>query len=97
MGSKLDSIIKKELIVKGDFPHWLQKSTQYEGVMGSTAYGCSDDMSDLDIYGWCMPPKEIVFPHLNGSLHGFDNTQEFWQWQKHHIQDPSARGGKDQI
>ena len=96
MGSKLDSIIEKELIGKGDFPTWLQKSTQYEVCMGSTAYGCATDKSDLDVYGFCMPPKEIVFPHLNGSLHGFDDIKEFWQWQKHHIQDPSALAGKGQ-
>jgi predicted nucleotidyltransferase len=90
MGSKLEKVIGKELVPKGSFPSWLKKSTQYEVLTGSVAYGCSTDTSDMDIYGFCVPPKNIVFPHTNGVLYGFDNPKEFWQWQKHHIIDEAS-------
>ena len=54
--------------------------------MGSVAYAVSNDMSDQDIYGFCMPPKELVFPHLAGEIPGFGRqVQRFEQWQQHHI------------
>jgi predicted nucleotidyltransferase len=57
-------------------------------MMGSAAYGCSTDMSDRDIYGFGIPPKDIIFPHLAGKVHGFDRKiKVFEQYQKHHIKD----------
>ncbi len=38
--------------------------------MGSVAYGVSSDSSDVDVYGICMPPKDVVFPHLAGEISG---------------------------
>jgi predicted nucleotidyltransferase len=59
--------------------------------MGSIAYGVSSDASDVDIYGFCMPPKDIVFPHLSGYMSGFDREiPKFDQWQQHHIKEPDT-------
>ena len=85
MGSKLDWLIKKEALNKGSYPHWLQKQTHYETIMGSTAYGCSTDASDIDVYGFCMPPKNVLFPHLDNKIIGFDDLKKFEQWQQHHV------------
>ena len=94
MSSTVQKLTKKGLITP---PKWLPANTVYETWMGSNAYGVSQDNSDLDVYGFCMPPKEIVFPHLAGEIMGFGKkTKRFWQYQKHHIKDPSARGGKGQ-
>jgi predicted nucleotidyltransferase len=54
-------------------PPYVTKQLQYEVIMGSFAYGCSSDLSDTDIYGFCIPPKNVVFPHTNPDyIHGFD-------------------------
>jgi predicted nucleotidyltransferase len=56
--------------------------------MGSVAYGVSGDTSDCDIYGFCIPPKEMIFPHLGGEIEGFGrNKKRFEQYQQHHIED----------
>jgi len=78
-------------------PKFLPANIQYETMMGSVSYGVSDDMSDLDIYGFCIPPKEVVFPHLAGRIHGFGRQiQSFEQYQQHHIYDESLRKGHGQ-
>lgn len=67
-------------------PKWLADNTHYLTVMGSVAYGVSNDMSDQDVYGFCMPPKEMVFPHLAGEIMGFGRQiKRFEVWQQHHI------------
>lgn len=67
-------------------PKWLISNTHYLTIMGSIAYGVNEDYSDCDIYGICIPPKRIVFPHSSGVISGFGNQGEkFDQWQKHHI------------
>lgn len=61
-------------------------TTQYEVITGSYAYNVSQDLSDTDIYGWCIPPKRIVFPQEQGIIQEFDDDYErFDQYQKHHI------------
>src|SRR5262249_32677679 len=75
----------------------------YLTIMGSIAYGVADTTgegsSDFDVYGFCIPPKEVVFPHLAGAIWGFGKYREgmpkghFGQYQEHHIHDPSALGG----
>ncbi len=78
-------------------PKWLVSNVGYLTVMGSMAYGCNDDDSDLDVYGFGLPPKEDVFPHLRGEIPGFGQKRNrFEQYQEHHLVDPSARGGKGQ-
>jgi len=67
-------------------PKWLPNSVQYETIMGSAAYGVSDVGSDIDIYGFCIPHKNDIFPHLRGEIPGFGRqTNRFDQWQEHHI------------
>lgn len=76
-------------------PKWLTNAIHYEVLTGSVAYGVSSDSSDLDIYGWAIPPKEIIFPHLRGEIQGFSKGgPRFEQYQKHHVVDPDARAGK---
>jgi predicted nucleotidyltransferase len=60
----------------------------YETIMGSMAYGVSGDASDIDVYGFCMPPKSIVFPHTAGYIPGFSTqVPNFEQYQEHHIKE----------
>lgn len=74
-------------------PRWLVDQTQYLTVMGSVAYGVSGDTSDVDVYGFCIPPKDMVFPHLSGEIHGFGTQiQRFEQWQQHNV---SPQDGRD--
>lgn len=76
-------------------PKWLPNAVAYETLMGSVAYGVSSDTSDCDIYGFCLPPKELVFPHLAGEIPGFGAQKpRFDVYQQHHINDPSALGGQ---
>lgn len=75
-------------------PRWLPTNVQYETIMGSVAYGVSDDTSDMDVYGWAIPPKDFVFPHLRGEIPGFGPPgQRFDQYQQHHVADRDALGG----
>ena len=77
-----------------DCPKWLPASVAYETLMGSIAYGVSNDTSDCDVYGFCLPPKDDVFPHLRGVIPGFGKPYDpFTTWQQHHIKDADALGG----
>ena len=90
MGSTFDRLCQDGLLP--DHPQHMKNNIHYEVVMGSTAYGVSDDMSDVDIYGFCMPPKHILFPYSNGHMVGFgDKPENFEQFQKHHIIDKGSR------
>lgn len=67
-------------------PSWLADNLCYETIMGSVAYGVSADTSDMDVYGICMPPKTMVFPHLAGEILGFGTqAKRFETWQEHHV------------
>lgn len=67
-------------------PNFVPESIQYEVITGSVAYGVSTDMSDMDICGFCIPPKRLVFPHTAGHIPGFGRQQEkFEQYIQHHI------------
>lgn len=75
-------------------PRFLPANTHYETIMGSVAYGVSNDTSDMDVYGFCVPPKDELFPHLRGEIIGFGTPkQRFSQYQQHHLKDPDAQGG----
>lgn len=85
MSSRVQLTHKKGLIHP---PKWLPQNVHYEVIMGSIAYGVSSDISDMDIYGFCIPPKDDVFPHLRGEIFGFGKQiQRFEQYQEHHIVD----------
>jgi uncharacterized protein len=88
MPSIVARIAKEELVV--GMPKWLPANMHYEVMMGSVAYGVSSDASDVDVYGFCIPPKELVFPHLAGEIDGFGTqVPRFYQYDPHHIKDPA--------
>jgi len=90
--SYVKKLAKKQLIKP---PSYVVDCTQYETIMGSESYGVSSNNSDIDIYGFCIPDKEIIFPHLNGEIFGFGRQiQRFEQYQQHHILDKEAKGQK---
>jgi uncharacterized protein len=75
-------------------PRWLPGNVQYETIMGSVAYAVSSDTSDLDVYGWVIPQKEDIFPHLRGEIVGFGSrAKPFGQFQVHHVEDRDALAG----
>lgn len=89
MGSALQGLARRGLIKP---PPFVVSNLCYEVVMGSKAYGVSTDDSDEDIYGFAIPPKGVVFPHLAGVIKGFgDQGQGFDQYQQHHVKDAEGR------
>ena len=79
----IDKLQKMNLIHP---PKWLADNTCYLTVMGSDAYGVSSGSSDLDVYGFCLPPVENIFSHLGGEIPGFGKQiKRFDQWQEHHV------------
>jgi predicted nucleotidyltransferase len=63
----------------------------YETIMGSVAYGVSSDTSDMDVTGFCIPHKDMIFPHLRGEIPGFGRQiKRFEKFQHHHIKDVGA-------
>lgn len=79
-------------------PRWLPGNVQYETIMGSVAYGVSSDTSDVDVYGWAIPMKEDIFPHLRGEVVGFGKQAgRFEQYQEHHVEDRDALAGHGRV
>jgi predicted nucleotidyltransferase len=73
-------------------PKWLPENTHFLVTMGSEAYGCSSGDSDQDLYGWTIPPRDMVFPHLAGEIFGFGTQKKrFDVWQEHHVEDKETR------
>jgi predicted nucleotidyltransferase len=68
----------------------------YLTVMGSFAYATNTEKSDFDTYGIVMPQKHELFPHINGSVLGFDNIYDnyFKEWKQHSVFDQDALGGR---
>jgi predicted nucleotidyltransferase len=92
MPSRVQKLTKMGLISP---PKWLPSNVCYETMMGSVAYGVSKDDSDMDVYGFAIPNREIIFPHLVGEIPGFGKQGErFEQYQQHHVIDKDAAGGK---
>jgi len=94
----LHDLAKRGLI---DPPNFVIDNTHYLTIMGSHAYGVADTsvkdgkIPDFDIYGFCIPPRDYLFPHLRGEIQGFGTPgPRFEQWQKAHILDATANGGK---
>jgi predicted nucleotidyltransferase len=91
MSSITSQLTSKRLISP---PSWLQDNIMFEGLQGSNAYGVAVNTSDFDIVGFCIPPKDMIFPHLAGHIEGFGRQRErFVCYQKHHVIDPSAQSG----
>ncbi len=86
MSSKIQELAKRKVITP---PKFLPNAIQLEVIMGSVAYGVSNDTSDIDVYGFCIPDRSDVFPHTIGEIQGFGNQiKRFEQYQQHHIQHP---------
>jgi predicted nucleotidyltransferase len=89
MASRVQLMKQKGLIAP---PKWLPQNIHYEVITGSVSYAVSSDTSDMDVVGFCMPPKDDIFPHLAGEIPGFGRQiQRFEVWQQHHIMDNEAR------
>lgn len=85
----LKKLIDKKLIHP---PKWLASNTQYMTIMGSNAYGTATEDSDFDIYGFSIPKRVDIFPHLKGEILGFgEQTQRFNVWQEHHVCDKEEK------
>ena len=84
MSSRISKLAKAKAITP---PPWLPTNMFFEGLTGSVSYGCNDpDNSDFDIVGFCIPPKGMLFPHVNGYINGFGHKPpSFEQYQQHHI------------
>lgn len=90
MSSTFDRLCSDQLIT--DAPSHLKNNVHYEVIMGSNAYGVSTDTSDVDVYGFSIPPKHILFPYSYGNIVGFGKAPEnYEQYQKHHILDKQHR------
>jgi len=83
----MSSIVKKLAKAKLLTPkHPFVTEPAYEVIMGSSAYGVSNNTSDVDVYGVCVPDKTMVFPHLTGAIPGFGPVPESFEvYQKHHM------------
>ena len=69
-------------------PYYVIQSLQYLVMMGSVAYGVSNNTSDIDVYGFCIPPHDVIFPYEHGYIPGFgQKPPAFEQWQQHHVID----------
>ncbi len=87
----LDELLKKKLI---NPPTWLASNCHFLTIHGSIAYGTNSDTSDFDVYGWAIPRKDVIFPHLAGEIPDFGKQkQRFDQWFQHSIVDPEAQSG----
>lgn len=84
----LQRCIQKNLLPRGSYPQFIENGTLYQVIMGSQAYGIATESSDIDIYGFCVPPKDVVFPHTAGKIYNFDSFEGFDVWQNHHVKDP---------
>lgn len=70
-------------------PKFMIDNTHYETMVGSVAYGVSGDTSDIDVYGFCIPPKEVIFPHLAGEIKGFGRQcDRFEEYREQHVRHP---------
>lgn len=96
MPSTTRRLVQNQII--RDCPGHVTEGIQYETMVGSEAYGCSSGESDTDIKGWCIPSKDMLFPHLRGEIEGFGSQkQKFNQFIQHGINDPSAMGGHGRV
>ncbi len=95
MPSTVERLMRKGLITP---PSWLPTNVHYETIMGSVAYGVSTDTSDFDTVGFCIPPKDMVFPHLAGRIQGFGRQQKkFVCYQKHGVYVADAMVGRGRV
>jgi len=93
MASTVEVLTRRGLI---NPPSDVKSNTMFETVTGSVAYGVSDDLSDFDVVGFFIPAADRLF--VKDHLLGFDPDLKCPKaWQKHHIDDPDALGGKGRM
>jgi predicted nucleotidyltransferase len=87
MNNNIIKQLKKEN--KISIPNHLIDNIQYLVYGGSTAYGVSNNESDIDIYGFTIPTKEDIYPYLhNNYIYGFDDPPNvFTHFTQHNIDD----------
>ncbi len=56
---------------------WIVKNLLLETQMGSYAYGCQTENSDVDLVGIVMDRHQCLFPQQYGFILGFDNIPTF--------------------
>lgn len=79
----VQELIKNKLI---NPPNFIENNLSYTTVIGSQAYGMSNDDSDQDLYSFAVTQKEELFPHLYGHLYGFGPKKEIFEtYSKHSI------------
>jgi predicted nucleotidyltransferase len=89
----INDLVKKNLIKP---PQYVMDGLQYLTLMGSQAYGVAntndtEEISDWDVYGFCIPHKDVIFPHLRGEIQGFGRQiKRFDQYQQHTIKDQAT-------
>lgn len=76
----LNQLIKSKKITPPDF---VADNTQYLVYIGSRAYGVNNEDSDYDMYGWTIPPKKMIFPHLDGEILGFGRENKRFEVYQH--------------
>ncbi len=72
-------------------PPWLPDQVAYESLGGSHSYGTHHAESDFDIVGFAIPPKDIVFPHLQGIIGFATQVRKFDKFIQQGIVDKEAR------
>ena len=63
---------------------WLQRNTIYLTLHGSQAYGLSNELSDTDVKGICIPPREVendLFQRFEQAENNADTEREFAHWK----------------
>lgn len=63
-------------------PKFVSNNLCLLSIGGSYAYGVSTDLSDTDLIGVVIPPKEYVYPQ---KILGYDHVEKFDDYQQHHI------------
>lgn len=91
----IHDLIKTGVLVPGtNIPKFIADNCHYLTIVGSMAYGVSSDNSDMDVYGFVIPPKDILFPHLSGHVMDFGPQPErFGVWEQHRVK--TADGKQD--
>lgn len=88
MSIDLKNLEDRKLILP---PKWLTNNVHFLTIMGSRAYGTETPESDYDIYGWCIPPLDILFPWKKGLVYGFDGFPNFEQFETKNINDGNGK------
>lgn len=88
MGQNLVLDLAKRGIISP--PSYLPTNIHLLAITGSESYGVATDLSDKDIKGIFIPPKHILFPHLEGLVPYYDypNEQQLKKkhmWEIHHV------------